>query len=158
MNASTSTLSLEQFAGNVARLDVDLLKACKPFALAYKGATDEQKADMQARWKVAYVREVFSLGGKELKPEQVSKGKAGFTGTVKVEGKPVTVATMLDRANSHFTYWIKNGGSKAAEQSDELEVPAHILKIAAELKKACDEYKQSRKLSSTAVATVYAAK
>lgn len=157
MAASISTLSLEQFAGNVARLDVDLLKACKPFALAYKGATDEQKADMQARWKVAYVGEIFSLGGKVLKPEQISKGKAGFTGTVKVEGKPVTVATMLDRANSHFTYWIKNGGSKA-EQSDELEVPENIRKLAEQLKKACDEYQQSRKLASTAVANVYAAK
>ena len=42
-------------------------------------------------------------------------------------------------------------------KGEELEVPEHIMALAAKLAKACNEYEQARKLAATAVAAAFAA-
>jgi hypothetical protein len=45
---------------------------------------------------------------------------------------------------------------KAVDKGEELEVPPHIAKLAAQLAQACAEYEQARKLASTAIAAAFA--
>ena len=45
---------------------------------------------------------------------------------------------------------------KTNADKEEIEVPAHIAKLAAQLAQACAEYEQARKLASTALANAFA--
>lgn len=48
------------------------------------------------------------------------------------------------------------GESNNRKETEAIEVPAHIAKLAAQLAKACAEYEGARKLASTAVAQAFA--
>jgi hypothetical protein len=48
------------------------------------------------------------------------------------------------------------GDSKSKTDADSIKVPAHIAKLAAQLAAACNEYEESRKIATTAVANAFA--
>ncbi len=81
----------------------------------------------------------------------------GFTWpTRKVNGKNVRTkdAEAAKKACEKLADDVLGVGNKA--EKPEMEIPAHILKAAAALRKMCDEYEQSRTLANKAVATVFA--
>ena len=51
---------------------------------------------------------------------------------------------------------IMGKSSGATEPTEEIEVPAEILAVAAKLAKMCKEYEDARKLASTAIAQAFA--
>ena len=77
--------------------------------------------------------------------------------TLKVQGSGRVVfpagTETAKRACNRFIERIM--GDSKAKPSKGIEVPAHIAKLAAQLAAACNEYEQSRKLASTAVAEAF---
>ena len=78
---------------------------------------------------------------------------------LKVQGSGRVVfpadADTAKRACNRFIERIM-GDSKPKAKPDSIEVPAHIAKLAAQLVAACNEYEQSRKIATTAVANAFA--
>ncbi len=79
--------------------------------------------------------------------------------TLKVQGSGRVVfpagTETAKRACNRFIERIM-GDVKPKTKPASIEVPAHIAKLAAQLVAACNEYEQSRKLASTAVAEAFA--
>jgi hypothetical protein len=80
----------------------------------------------------------------------------GITLNVAKSGR-ITFPADADTAKRACNRFIQRimGDTKPKAKPDSIEVPAHIAKLAAQLVAACNEYEESRKLASTAVAQAF---
>jgi hypothetical protein len=81
----------------------------------------------------------------------------GITLNVANSGR-ITFPAEADSAKRACNRFIQRimGDSKSKTDADSIKVPAHIAKLAAQLAAACNEYEQSRKIATTAVANAFA--
>ena len=85
--------------------------------------------------------------------------KAALVDKVRGEGKTWDVThAKYDAARKAHQRLVKDVMGESVSQSDELEIPANIAKLAAQLVAACAEYKEAAKLISTAIANAKAGK
>ena len=85
----------------------------------------------------------------------------GVTLVAKTRGEGVTLdttAAKFEAAKKALQRLCKDVLGKSENQSEELDVPAHIAKLAAALVAACGEYEGAAKLIATAIAQAKAAK
>jgi len=79
-------------------------------------------------------------------------------GQRKAAGKKVLDSThaKYEAANKALQRLVKDILGVTKGQTEELAVPAHIAKLAAQLAAACNEYEEARKLANTALAAAFA--
>ena len=150
--APFTLLSINAFAAQVARNDACIKTACIPFQKCFRDADDAGKKQLLGDWKNGYVREVFSLG----EDFTASKGKAMQELTKAKHIDWAEYVAAIDRANSHFGYYVSCTIGAKDTTSDDIGVPKHIQELADALAKACAAYGAGRKLCSTALAKSFA--
>lgn len=69
-----------------------------------------------------------------------------------------SAAPKYEAAKKALQRLVKDVMGKVENQSEELDVPAHIAKLAAQLVQACGEYEGANRLLATAIANAKAAK
>lgn len=119
---------------------------------AYGQAVDAIRKDLKGQLspeqvKAVLLQPVATFYGVALVDKERGEGKTWDKASAKWE----TAKKAHQRLCADVT-------GKSQNQSDELEVPAHIAKIAAQLVAACAEYEGAAKLIATAIANAKAAK
>ena len=122
-------------------------------------AVCESRTEQATLAAIPVLRAEFKGVSRDVVRDTIIVNFAGAVGVkLKVQGSgrvvfPAGTETAKRACNRFIERIIGDGKAKTAE---EIEVPAHIAKLAAQLAAACNEYEQSRKLASTAVANAFA--
>lgn len=146
---SNNTMSIQQFAFEIGAAQRKTLEASTPFAKAYAGAEPAQQRDLRIRWMIGHI-----MGGLAcLESQAIKIREAGKGADVNPKHRAA-----IDRAYSDFRHHVARASTsaKGKTSNDQIEIPAHILKLAKALATACAEYESARKIASTALAQAFA--
>ena len=143
-----NTVSIGQYAFNLACMTRKTLEGSEPFHAAYTTADTEQRKALRSDWMLGHVQGTLGVDGP--KAERIlSKGKGA--------GAKAEHVKALARATAAFRYHVIRPEGKVATPSDELQVPKSIQVLADALAAACSEYEGARKIAATALAKSFAA-